>query len=121
MGWEPSSAARRHHSVHLPSGERASFQQFLDNDYKSSVLNLHWDTDVYKFDDADFHSLEIDRNMAIPCWMAAAFLAGLPVWWTIRWRQRRQEASLGLCAQCSYDLRAMPDRCPECGTVPTKL
>jgi len=40
---------------------------------------------------------------------------GIFVWQATRKAKRRGS---GFCSICGYDLRATPDRCPECGTVP---
>src|SRR3954466_6321142 len=54
-----------------------------------------------------------------PFWSLVAAPALLPIGWTpLRIRARRhrcRQLSAGLCPACGYDLRATPDRCPECG------
>ena len=44
----------------------------------------------------------------------------LPALWLLARRRRRRRSSSGYCLTCGYDLRATPDRCPECGVVPAK-
>jgi len=56
-----------------------------------------------------------------PAWVVVPLLGCAPAVWVARARRRRIVASRrlrGLCTECGYDVRATPDRCPECGAVP---
>jgi hypothetical protein len=44
----------------------------------------------------------------------------LPVIWVLKRQRIAKDSGHGSCSVCVYDLRATPDRCPECGTVPSK-
>ena len=59
---------------------------------------------------------EYVRGVWFPHWFAVLLLAILPA---VRLRahlRNRKRNRAGLCPKCGYDLRATPDRCPECGT-----
>jgi hypothetical protein len=56
-----------------------------------------------------------DMSLYVPYWfpfLVGAFLPGLRLW---RRSRRPLGARRNLCPACGYDLRATPDRCPECG------
>jgi hypothetical protein len=59
-------------------------------------------------------------TLDIPFWAIALLFAIVPfkrIWKTVRGRYRTKD---GLCVNCGYDLRASPERCPECGNVSGK-
>lgn len=57
-------------------------------------------------------------------WLAIAVTGILPLIWVAsvaRSRlaevKARERLGKGICPNCGYDLRATPNRCPECGTI----
>jgi hypothetical protein len=58
------------------------------------------------------------RAVYFPHWFLSLLLAILPAVHLRGILRTRRRNRAGLCANCGYDLRATPDRCPECGAVP---
>jgi predicted Zn-ribbon and HTH transcriptional regulator len=64
------------------------------------------------------------RRTFVSLWSLMIAEMQLPVlsaiFWLRRQLQRRQQALVGHCVSCGYDLRASSQRCPECGTPFTR-
>jgi ribosomal protein L34E len=50
-------------------------------------------------------------------WLFALVFALLPAGRALRHWKRVTARKVGHCAVCGYDLRATPERCPECGAA----
>jgi hypothetical protein len=62
-------------------------------------------------------STEKEYQLIVPCWFVILVAGLMPGIWVFR--KRRGSGGIGsLCPSCGYDLRATPERCPECGAVP---
>ena len=56
-------------------------------------------------------------EVVVPIWPFTLIFAIAPSMWLRRASIRHHRVAHGLCLTCGYDLRATPDRCPECGAV----
>jgi hypothetical protein len=92
----------------LPRGFSAGAMDFFVEDEKDFAT------------DATRHDLWLGQViwLSVPYWFAWIIWLPLLIFVHRRWHHRQSRARFkqGLCVTCGYDLRATPDRCPECGT-----
>jgi hypothetical protein len=122
-----------HHSTNtvvgpiIPNGPSPAWDAWN----KQFPPSVQWHAEQYGFGfecgpilaiNATHHAIENGTRLWVmmPFGAVAAAFAVLPLIALWNFVGRRPIAtSDGKCAMCGYDLRATPDRCPECGAIPT--
>jgi hypothetical protein len=56
-------------------------------------------------------------RIVVPFWFLVIVFSVLPAMAAMRMTRARARRGRQLCVHCGYDLRATPERCPECGTA----
>lgn len=89
-------------------GRLRFFSRSLLKDYGNESVDMP-NINVLGFTYNDHRGIWDGKIVSMPFWF---LLLGVSAG-AIRWR--RKKFGMGRCVACGYDLRATPDRCPECG------
>jgi hypothetical protein len=78
-------------------------------------LGVDWKATDNSSVSAEGHYAYRDLLFCVPYWLLVVLAAGSG--WSIGRHPRlvRRRMKSGLCTACGYDVRATPERCPECG------
>jgi hypothetical protein len=114
LDW-PAEIASRHKDFPTRLRTRFISQRESDMNYflaeypRPGFWSAHW------AEERQSHRFNNGFIVAFRDWVPTAIFSLLPALWLIRVLKSRRAIRKGLCPQCGYDLRATPDRCPECG------
>jgi hypothetical protein len=89
------------------------WEHHRDRDAATSIID-HGSFGFHIQFGTDFAGSNQWHEVMVPNWFVAMCFAIVPLIAVELWRRRRLKS--GLCVRCGYDLRATPERCPECGT-----
>jgi hypothetical protein len=83
----------------------------------AGVLLLFWDyhplDHAIEFGDIGFATSSPRDGIIVPTGIVLLLTTSLTLW--SRHKRERARLRIGRCPTCGYDLRASPERCPECG------
>jgi hypothetical protein len=103
-------------SFNDPRATTYAYRGSWSNQNLKERLGFYW-----AFGHSTYPTLDLRAATIIfPYWLPLAAFTLIPAAWLASVRRRRRAFKKGLCPTCGYDLRATPDRCPECGMIPPK-
>jgi hypothetical protein len=104
--WELESSPI--HSTHQPSWHGFAYR-FDERDNRTSGARLVATTPL---------RMTYEHEVTVPYGFIVLLTLSSIGFWIFRHRRVRRRVAEHRCLNCDYDLRATPDRCPECGAVP---
>jgi hypothetical protein len=104
--------------IPAPPGSYAYGVRSLARWDRAGVAYHRWDMTAGRTPQAPVLGRFAEVRVA-PAWPPLVCLMLAALWAVLVMRRRRRARRAGRrCVQCGYDLRATPQRCPECGSVP---